>query len=122
MNKTDELIKALPALNTTSSTDSDIVNKIVASQELAKNPEVVRKVTKYGKTPVIYAPTKAMWKSMYRVQDPGLLHFIANALTVDEVNNYLKLGKEKYHNASKKTIRKWDEAATKRIAELTAKK
>lgn len=122
MDTVNTLIDQTPALNTTSSVASDIVTKVAAAAELAKNPEVVREMTKYGKTPVIYMPTKSMWKAMYRSQEPGLLHFIVNAMTVQEVNNLLKKGKEDYKDAQPKTIRKWEQAAAKRIAELESKK
>ena len=121
METTDKLIDSTPALNTTASADSDLVTKMVAASELAKNPEVVREMTKYGKTPVVYMPTKSMWKAMYRQQDPGLSHLISNAMTVQEVNNLLKKGKEGYKDAQPKTIRKWEKVAAQRIKELETK-
>ena len=121
METTDKLIDAMPALNTTASVDSDLVTKMAAAAELAKNPEVVREMTKYGKVPVVYMPTKSMWKAMYRQQDPGLSRLIENAMTVQEVKNLLLKGKSDYKDASNKTIRRWEKTADKRIKELEAK-
>jgi hypothetical protein len=95
--------------------ESDMVSKIAEASELADNPEIVKEVTKYGKTPVVYGPTKAMLK---RPQDPGLLTLIENSITIQEVKNLLIKGVTDYKNAHPKTIRKWEAAANKRIAEL----
>jgi hypothetical protein len=95
--------------------ESDIVSRMATASELADNPEIVKEVTKYGKTPIVYAPTRAMLR---KPQDPGLLTLIQNATTAQEVNNLLIKGKADYKNAQPKTIRKWEVATNKRITEL----
>lgn len=121
MNKTDELIQASPELKAPTKTEADLVSKIAAANELAKNPEVVREMTKYGKVPVVYMPKRSILKSMMKQEQVyGLVHFISNSLTVQEVTNHLNRGKSEYKDASPKTIKRWEKAAEKRIAELQA--
>jgi hypothetical protein len=98
--------------------ESDVVSRMAAASELAENPAIVKEVLKYGKTPVVYGPTKAMLK---KPQEPGLRTLIENAMTIKEVTNLLNKGKSDYKNASQKTLRKWELAASKRIGELTPK-
>ena len=115
---TKTIADAVPQLNATSSA-SDMVSQMAAATELAKNPEVVREITKYGKVPVVYMPTRAMVRPR---QDPGLTHLILNAMTVQEVLNLVKKGCNDYKNVSDKTVRKWKKAAEKRIEELETTK
>ena len=98
--------------------ESDIVSRMAVANELANNPEICKEALKYGKVPIVYVPTRSMLK---KPQDPGLLHFIENATTVQEVNNLLEKGRLDYKNAQAKTIKKWEKAAAKRIAEISAK-
>src|SRR5574339_391035 len=100
--------------------ESDVVSRIAKASALAENPEVVREATKYGKTPVIYLPSRRILKDRLR-QDPGLSTLIENAMTVDEVNNLLNTGKTNYKYAQPKTVKRWEVAAKKRIQELTSK-
>ena len=97
------------------STDSDIVTRMAAANQLAENPEVVKEVLKYGKVPVNYKPTKEMLR---KPADPGLLTLIANATTVQEVNNLLEKGKLDYKHVHPSTVRKWEKVAVKRIKQL----
>ncbi len=115
---TQNLIDTTPELHATASA-ADMVTRMAAAQELAKNPEVVREIKKYGKVPVVYAPTRAMMKPP---QDPGLTQLISNAMTVQEVINLVKKGCTDYKNVSNKTVKKWKKAAEKRIEELEAPK
>ena len=93
-------------------------SRMAAASELADNPAIVKEVLKYGKTPVVYGPTRSMLR---KPQEPGLRTLIENAMTVKEVNNLLIKGKTDYKNANSKTLRKWELAAQKRISELTPK-
>lgn len=110
MNKIDMLkpISDIP--------ESDIVSRMAAANELAENPAVVREIKKYGNVPVIYVPHKA---ALRQSQDPGLSTLIENAMTVKEVTNLLEKGKADYKDAKPKTIRMWERAAKRRIAELS---
>jgi hypothetical protein len=89
-----------------------------AIQKAVKQLEEKRKsaIKKYGDVPVIYTPTKAMTRPP---ADPGLLHFIENSMTMDEVLNYVKKGIAEYKTATPKTIKRWKKAAEKRIEELS---
>lgn len=99
--------------------ESDIVSNTAAALEIVKkNPALLEKVNKY-KVPVYYAPTRAMIKP---VPTPGLLQFIEQAMTEREVNNLLEKGKQEYKTVSPKTVRKWEQAAVKRIAEIKSQK
>ena len=93
---------------------ANLVSRMVAANELANNPEVVKEIRKYGKVPVVYMPTKAM---MRPAPTPGLLDFIRKAKTVEEVNNLLSRT-SKFENAHPGTVRKWNKAAKSRISEL----
>lgn len=93
----------------------DTVGQIIKASELASNKEIAKEVLKYGNVPVYYVPTKSMLK---KPQEPGLIHLIANAMTITEINNLLKNGKEKYKNVSTGTIRKWEKAAKRRLENL----
>ena len=95
---------------------TNLVSRMAAANELAKDPEAVKEIRKYGKIPVIYGPTKSMVR---KPAEPGLKNFICQATTVDEVNNLLERGKTQYKNASSGTVRKWEKAAIKRIAQLS---
>jgi hypothetical protein len=97
--------------------ESDVVSRVAVASTLAENPEVVREVTKYGNTPVIYLPRRSIRKDKQR-QDPGLSALIENAMTVQEVTNLLTKGKSDYKYAQPKTIKRWERAAQKRIVEL----
>lgn len=99
----------------TENSGSDLVTRMATANELAENKEVVKEIFKYGKVPVTYLPTRSMLR---RPANPGLLSFIQNATTEQEVTNLLLKGKTDYQNASTKTIKKWEKAATKRIAQL----
>lgn len=96
--------------------ESDIVSLMAKVSELADNPEIVKEVTKYGKTPILYRPTRAMLRPP---PTPGILTLIENATSVQEVNNLVLKGKTDYKGAQPKTIRKWEAAAAKRIDELS---
>ncbi len=97
----------------------DVVEQIAAAGELAKDKEIAKEILKYGSVPVRYVPTRAMLR---KPQEPGLIQLIGNAMTEKEVINLLKNGKDKYKNASAGTIRKWDKASDRRIAELSSNK
>ena len=99
--------------------ESNIVTKVANTIELAKKPEEVKKLTKYGKVPVFYLPIKAALK---KVPDPGLKQLISQAMTKKEIENLLNKGKTEYKTAQKKTIRKWELAAKERLKELQNKK
>jgi hypothetical protein len=114
MNNAQDLIHNTPDLRVREKA-SDIVTRLAAARELANNPEVVAKIRKYGKTPVIYVPTKGMAKPP---ATPGLMSFIEQATTVKEVENLLIRGKTEYKKASPGTIRRWEKAAGNRITEL----
>lgn len=96
--------------------ENDIVSRVAAASELAQNPEVVKEVRKYGNVPVYYVPTRSMRRPP---AEPGLRTLIENATSVTEVTNLLSKGKSDYKNAQAKTVRKWEDVAKKRIAELT---
>ena len=117
MKDANELINNTPELHAKGEA-SDLVTRMAAANELASNPEVVKEIKKYGKVPVVYMPTRAMLRPS---PHPGLLHFINNATTVKEVENMLARGNE-YKDASAGTIRRWQKAAKKRIAQLTPAK
>lgn len=95
--------------------ESNLVARMAEANELANNPEVVKETFKYGNTPVVYMPTRAMVRP---APSPGLLDFIRRAKTVKEVENLLTRG-PKFENVHPGTVRKWEKAAKKRIAELT---
>ena len=116
MNSQD-IVNAVPAETATSS-PSDIVSRMVAASELAKNSEVVKEVTKYGKVPVTYKPTRSMTRPP---QTKGIMELIGNATTVDEVNNLVARGLSNYKDVSDKTIRKWKKAAEVRLEQILAK-
>lgn len=85
---------------------------ILTTDEAANRKEAVEKkvsdaknVIKYGKTPVIYGPTRAMVRPQML---PGLSNLIAQATTIKEVNNLLEQGKTQYKKVSPATIRKWE--------------
>ena len=109
-NKSSEELLASPEL-----TDSDVVTRMAAASQLAENPEIVKEVLKYGRVPVNYKPTREMLK---KPAEPGLLTLIANATTEMEVNNLVEKGKLDYKSASPGTIKKWEKAAKKRIAQF----
>jgi hypothetical protein len=96
--------------------ESDIVSRMAVANELASNPEICKEALKYGKVPVVYVPHKAALKQS---QDPGLSTLIENAMTIQEVKNLLEKGKLDYKDAQPKTIRRWERAANRRIAELS---
>jgi hypothetical protein len=99
---------------------SDIVTQTVdAMKKLDENPEIAREITKYGKVPTIYVPTRGMIRPP---AVPGLSYFISQATTVKEVENLLTNGKEKYTNASSKTIRRWEQQSQDKIVEINRKK
>ena len=110
-NKSPEELLASPEL-----TDSDVVTRMAAANQLAENPEVVKEVLKYGKVPVNYKPTKEMLK---KPQIPGLMSLIANATTETEVNNLVEKGKLDYKGAHPGTVRRWEKAAKERITQLS---
>jgi hypothetical protein len=110
-NKSPEELLATPEL-----TDSDVVTRMAAASSLAENPEVVKEVLKYGKVPVSYRPTREMLR---KPATPGLLTLIANATTETEVNNLVEKGKLDYKDAHPSTVRRWEKAAKKRIAQLS---
>ena len=96
--------------------NSDIVSNTVNALDMVKdNPELLKKQLKYKNVPVYYVPTRAMYRPP---APPGLLQFIEQAMTVQEVNNLLAKGKSDYKNARQKTIRKWELAAERRLQEL----
>lgn len=97
----------------------NVVEQVAAAGELAKNTEIAKEILKYGHVPVRYVPTRSMLK---KPREPGLIQLIGNAMTVKEVTNLLKNGREKYKNASAGTIRKWNKASDRRIAELSNNK
>jgi hypothetical protein len=90
---------------------------MAAASELSNNPEAVKEAFTYGKTPVVYAPTRSM---MRPPSAPGLLDYIRKANTVEEVEKLLKRI-PKFEHAAIGTIRKWNKAADKRISELNSK-
>ncbi len=93
---------------------TDLVSRMAAANELAKNPEAVKEAFKYGKVPVVYMPTRSMLRPS---PAPGLLEFIRKAKTVKEVENLLKRS-VKFETAHPGTIRKWEKAAALRTIEL----
>lgn len=98
----------------TEKNDADIVSRMVNASELANNPEIVREASKYGKTPVVYLPSREM---MRPAPAPGLLNYIRNAKTETELESLVKRI-PKFECASSGTIRKWKKAAAKRASEL----
>lgn len=86
------------------------------TEAVQKKVEAAKKALKYGKTPVVYIPTKGM---VAPVPTPGLGNLIQQATSVKEVNNLLQKGKTEYKKATPDTIRKWEKAAQSRIAELS---
>jgi len=94
---------------------TDLVSRMAEASELANDPAIVKEVTKYGKVPILYMPTKKM---VTKPKDPGLRHFIQQATSVEEVNNLLNRGKTEYKKVSVGTIRKWENAAAQRNSEL----
>lgn len=111
-NKTPEELLRSPKL----SEESDVVTRMAEASSLAENPEVVKEVLKYGRVPVTYGPTRSMLR---KPPTPGLMALIANAMTVQEVNNLLEKGKSDYKDASSGTIRRWEWVAKKRIEQLS---
>ena len=95
---------------------TNLVGRMAEANELANNPEVVKEVYKYGRTPVLYLPTRAMAR---KPQTPGLMEFIKQATTVKEVENLVKRGELEYQGASAGTVRRWRKIADKRIAQLS---
>ena len=91
--------------------ESDIVTQMAANVEAAQ-----KQINKYGSVPVFYAP-KRRWVRPQK--SPGLSHFISQATTKEEIEKLLERGREKFKFASKKTIRRWENEAASRIAELT---
>jgi hypothetical protein len=110
-----EIINAMPSTDNTTPSKADIVSKMAAASELAKNPEIVKEVTKYGKVPIVYRPTRSMTRPP---ATKGVLEFISEATTVDEVNNLVSKGLSNYKNVSDKTIRKWKKAAEMRLEKI----
>jgi len=98
--------------------ESDIVSRVAMASDLAKNPEVRKEITKYGKVPVVYLQSRSVWKDRHR-QDPGISAFIEEAMTVQDVNEILTQSKLNYKYAQPKIIKKWESAAKKRIEELS---
>jgi hypothetical protein len=94
---------------------TNLVGRMAEANELAKDPEAVKEVYKYGRTPVMYLPTRAMAR---KPATPGLMEFIRQATTVKEVENLVKRGELEYQWANIGTVRKWRKVADKRIAQL----
>lgn len=99
----------------TVSDTTNLVSRMAKANELAKDPEVIKEVYKYGKVPVVYLPTKSMARQS---ATPGLMEFIKQATTVKEVKNLLDRGQKEYKNVHPGTIRKWVKLASKRISTL----
>ena len=94
---------------------SDIVTKTADALKATEDKSIIKDILKYGKTPVIYGPTRGMMKPP---ATPGLGHMISQATTAKEVTNLITNGIKEYKNASAKTIRNWEKAAQQRIAQL----
>ena len=92
--------------------DSDIVTQVAEHVSAVKT-----QINKYGKVPVYYAPKK---KWLRKLMSPSLSHFIRQATTEVEVNTLLERGKTKFTAAQPKTIRMWEQEASKRIVELNS--
>ena len=116
MNSKD-IVNAMPNPNT-SPTPADLVSKMAAANELAKNPEIVKEVTKYGRVPVVYKPIRSMTRPP---QSKGIMELIGNATTADEVNNLVGRGLSNYKNASDKTVKKWKKVAEFRLEQILTK-
>lgn len=116
MNSLD-IVNAMPTETSTPS-KADIVSKMAAASEMAKNPEIVKEVTKYGRVPVVYKPIRSMRRP---APAKGIMELIGNATTVDEVNNLVARGLSNYKDVSDKTIRKWKKAAEVRLEQILAK-
>jgi|SRR5579862_8343461 len=94
----------------------ETVDKEFVSDVNKFSEETDGEVRTYRGTPVIYLPHKAALRPL---PTPGLSTMIENAMSVQEVKNLLTKGTTEYKNASAKTIRKWNQTAEKRIAELS---
>ncbi len=97
---------------------NNLVSRMAEASEMSQDPEVVKEVYKYGKTPIAYIPTKAMAQ---KPATPGLMDFIRQSTTVKEVEKLVARGEAEYKNAHPGTVRKWKKLAAKRIAALEAK-
>ena len=95
---------------------ADIVTSITKDLTTNEDKTIVKDIFKYGKTPVIYGPSRSMLKPP---ATPGLGHMISQATTTTEVANLISNGIKNYKNASVGTIRSWENIAQKRIAQLT---
>jgi len=82
---------------------------------ISQNQEVSKEILKYKDVPLIYGPTKSMLK---KPSEPGLLNFIYNATSKQEVLNLLKKGELDYKTASNRTRKKWKNLAEKKLSEL----
>jgi len=98
--------------------DADVVSRMVTANELAKKPEIIKELTKYGRVPVVHKPTRSMIRP---APAKGIMELIGNATTVDEVNNLVARGLSNYKDVSDKTIRKWKKAAEVRLEQILAK-
>lgn len=94
--------------------DPSIVTKTIDALKSVETKELLTEQIKYGKTPVVYLPTRGMLKEPPK---KGLMNLILNATSEKEISSLIEIGK-KYDKVSNSTIRKWERTAKKRIAEL----